>query len=130
VANRTKRTGPPQFSTALAEQIADAIRKGPQPSTSGLANTHRATFSIPHQLAADLATVSRRVRVSQSALLTLLLEEPIGMLAKLVALLPADEAELDEAGAQRLRGTTQVFLRARIAQMLDEAQKLDPGLKL
>jgi hypothetical protein len=74
--------------------------------------------------------ISKRFNVSQSAFISLLMEEGVEMLSKLVAMLPPEGTALDAKGAQRLRGSTTDYLRAQIAQLVEQASSIDPGLKL
>ena len=75
----------------------------------------RCSFSLPQQLARDLSTVAKAMGVSQSALLALLLEQPLSMLAKVVALAPPGGADVDPVATRRL---------------LKIAMEVDPGLPL
>ena len=113
----------------IAAGIVDAIRRGPQ-KAARVPTTTRVTFSLPRGLASNIAMISKRFNVSQSAFISLLMEEGVEMLSKLVAMLPPEGTALDAKGAQRLRGSTTDYLRAQIAQLVEQASSIDPGLKL
>jgi len=78
--------------------------------TSPTVHNYRCTFSLPQQLAKDISFIAKRMSMSQSALLAMLLDEPIKAMAKLFAILPADDSLPVDA--------------------LATAQKLEPGLDL
>jgi hypothetical protein len=104
----------------------DAI-KAAQP----VPHNYRCTFSLPQQLAKDISFIAKRLKLSQSALLALLLEEPIGQLAKLAAVVPADSsAPVAADTVRRLRGDGVDVLRAAVTQALAAAKDLDPGFEL
>lgn len=93
--------------------------------------TYRCTFTLPQTLATDIAVIAKRLSMSQSALLSLLLEVPIADIAKLVAMLPPDVSSPDDQPVviQRLRGASIEMLRSRIGEAVEHARVLDPGLK-
>ena len=113
----------------VASGIVDAIRTGPQ-RAARVHSTTRVTFSLPNALASNLAMISKRFNVSQSAFISLLMEDGVEMLAKLVAMLPPEGVALDAKGVQRLRGSTTEYLRSQIAALMEQASKIDPGLQL
>ena len=53
------------------------------------------TFSLPEKLVEDLDYISKRIKVTRSALLSQLVEEPVGTLRELVASVPENPTEED-----------------------------------
>lgn len=102
-----------------------------------LQKSYRATFTLPAGMAVTLSQLAKRLRMSQSALLVLLLEEPLETLERLAALVP-DKLPLDaspaDASAQvrRLRGASADAIRTVVRDALSVADQLDPkpGLPL
>jgi hypothetical protein len=91
----------------------------------------RCTFSLPQQIAKDISYIAKRLHVSQSALLALLLDEPITQLAKLASLIPADPAaDVAPDTARRLRGQGIDAIRDAVGKALAAAKNLDPGFDL
>ena len=77
--------------------------------------TYRSTFSLPVDLARNLAMVAKRMGVSQSALLAVVLEEPMQQLADLVADIPPKPTGED---VKRLRGRSEQLIRDVIEEAL------------
>jgi hypothetical protein len=99
--------------------------------TPPTAHNYRCTFSLPQQLAKDISFIAKRMSMSQSALLAMLLDEPIKAMAKLFAILPVDPSQPVEADVtRRLRGESVDLLRSAVADALATAEKLEPGLDL
>lgn len=99
-------------------------------SSTSNRTTYRCTFTLPCKLATDISYVARRLGLSQSALLSTLLAEPIADISKLVAVLPIDQTSepVVSSVVQRLRGASVDILKARIHEALEAARTLDPGL--
>lgn len=93
-------------------------------------STSRCTFTIPSELAHDMSLVSRRFGCSQSALVSLLLEDPITQLAKLESVLAKTRLRSPSSGVQRLRGDSANQLRERLDEALELASHLLDGLPL
>lgn len=99
--------------------------------------SYRATFTLPAEMAVMLNGLAKRMRMSQSALLVLLLEEPLETLDRLASLLP-DQLPDGRLGAdapdqiRRLRGASVDAIRAAVRDALEVADTLDPkpGLPL
>lgn len=70
--------------------------------------------------------------MSQSALLSLLLAEPIESLAKLVSLMPIGSlsSSVPTDVVRRLRGESTDLLRDAIDKALAQAKEIDPGFTL
>jgi len=100
------------------------------------ARTYRCTFTLPVPMALSISHLAKRFRMSQSALLSLLLEEPIEALDRLAALLPLPDAagtvRFDESQVRRLRGASSDELRKAVRAALAAAEGIDPtpGLEL
>lgn len=95
--------------------------------------SYRATFTLPPVMAVTLNRVAKRMRMSQSALLVLLLEEPLETLERLAALmpLPSDPATTVPADqVRRLRGASAEAIRTAVRDALEVADQLDPHQKL
>jgi hypothetical protein len=84
-------------------------------------NVKRCSFTLPKDLAGMLDRVAKRLGMSQSALVALLLGEPIADIDKLLSLIPADIAP--EQAARRMRGASADLLRDRVADMMDRARQ-------
>ncbi len=93
-------------------------------------NVYRCSFTLPKDLAVTLNRVAKRLRMSQSALVALLLGEPIADIDKLLAMIPPDIAP--DGAARRMRGASADLLRERVAEMMDRARQsgLDLAVEL
>lgn len=83
---------------------------------------YRATFSLPAQLAKDIARLARRMGVSQSALLAELLAAPIAAMLEVVETIP--EAGATPADVKRARGKSVALIREAVQQTQDLANEL------
>jgi hypothetical protein len=79
---------------------------------------YRATFSLPAQLAKDIARLSKRLGVSQSAFLSELLKDPIAAMLDIIDELPQAGATPDDL--KRAKGKSKVY----IEQIVQEATSL------
>lgn len=99
-------------------------------------STYRCTFSLPREMATSVNRIAKRFRMSQSALLTLLLEEPLEAIDRLSAMLPVPDADgttrMHPDQVRRLRGASGDELRKAIQSALEAAETIDPapGLNL
>jgi len=94
---------------------------------------YRTTLTFPQAMAVDISAIAKRLQMSQSSLLTLLLEEPLQQLARLVALMPSDVLSTDRPDpdvVRRLSGQSVEDLRAAVTSALEAARALDPGFEL
>lgn len=82
------------------------------PETVG---TRRCTYTVPTGLALNIAAVAKRMNVSQSALIAIVLEEPLAQLAQLVADVPPQPTGED---VKRLRGKSAALIRGVIDEAL------------
>lgn len=99
--------------------------------TKGVPHNYRCTFSLPQDLATNITLIAKRLRMSQSALLAMLLDEPIAALAKLSAIIPTKfDKPVSADTVRRLRGESVNQLRAAVSDALAMAEELDPGLPL
>lgn len=93
--------------------------------------TYRCTFSLPREMATSVNRIAKRFRMSQSALLALLLEEPLEAIDRLSALLPVPDADgttrIQPDQVRRLRGASGEELRKAIQQALEAAETIDPS---
>lgn len=87
--------------------------------------TFRCSFSLPRQLARDIADVARHLHVTQSALLALLLADPMRRLVKLTALLPPTPGDVSPDTARRLRGASADLIRDVLQQAIDASQDIE-----
>jgi len=91
----------------------------------------RCTFSLPRDMAKSVNHIAKRFRMSQSALLVLLLEEPLESLDRLSALLPIQDAHgvtrMQPDQMRRLRGASGEELRKAIQGALEAAEAIDPA---
>jgi hypothetical protein len=94
--------------------------------------TYRCSFTLPQALAVDISTIAKALRMSQSALLTLLLTEPIEAIAKLVSLLPPGQLSgpVPDDVVRRLRGESIGVLRRAVSDAVQGAKDIDPGFTL
>jgi hypothetical protein len=83
----------------------------------------RATFTLPATLARQISHIAKRMRVSQSALLTQLLLEPVDAMTQVLDQLPEVATESDAA---RARGTSAELIRRAVAEAQDLVNELDP----
>jgi uncharacterized protein YnzC (UPF0291/DUF896 family) len=93
--------------------------------------TYRCTFTLPRPMAVSISQISKRLRMSQSAFLTLILEEPIEALERVSALLPLPDAQgvthMQPEQMRRLRGVAVDELRKAVKDALDGADAIDPA---
>jgi len=89
--------------------------------------TFRCSFTLPRQLARDIADVARQLRVTQSALLAELLAEPMRRLTKLAALVPRPDEVTPEA-VRRLRGASADLIRTAVQDAVAAANQVDKPL--
>jgi len=90
------------------------------------ARTYRATFSLPVDLATGINRVAKRMGVSQSGLLAVVLTDPIAQLDELLAGVPV---AAEPADIKRLRGKSAELIRAVVSDAMafvDEAEH-DPS---
>jgi hypothetical protein len=85
--------------------------------------TRRCTYSVPTSLAHNIATVAKRMNVSQSALIATVLEEPLAQLAELVADIPPQPTGED---VKRLRGKSVALIRGVVDEALRDLEDLAP----
>jgi hypothetical protein len=86
--------------------------------------SYRCSFTLPQDLALNISHCAKRLHISQSALLSVLFEEPLQDLRKLVDLLPET---IGGADVQRLRGTSEALIRERVKQALRTADAIGAG---
>lgn len=93
--------------------------------------TYRCSFTLPREMATSVNRIAKRFRMSQSALLTLLLEEPLEAIDKLSALLPVPEPDgttrMHPDRMRRLRGVAGDELRKAVKGALEAADAIDPA---
>jgi len=91
--------------------------------------TYRVTLSLPAEMAVSLNRIAKRFRMSQSALLALLLEEPLQSIDRLSALLPMpdQDGKVSSDQVRRLRGASGEELRKAVRAALEAAQQVDPA---
>jgi hypothetical protein len=75
------------------------------------------SFTLPHHVAVQIADVAKWLGISQSALLTELLEQPIGDMRKLIATVPNLKAATDEQ-VLRARGVSADIISERVREAL------------
>lgn len=79
---------------------------------------HRATFSLPADLAADIARLSKRLGVSQSAFLAEMLKDAVAAMLDIIDQLPEQGATPSDL--KRAKGKSKKY----ITQIVQEAQSL------
>lgn len=97
--------------------------------------SYRATFTLPAEMAVTLNRLAKRMRMSQSALLVLLLEEPLETLDRLAAFLPdrlpdGTNPNVPAEQVRRLRGASGEAIRAAVRDALEVAESIDPKPEL
>lgn len=75
---------------------------------------YRATFSFPATLAGDINRLSKRMGVSQSALLAELLAEPITAMCDIIDQIPAAGATVDDV--KRAKGKSVALIKDIVQQ--------------
>lgn len=105
-------------------------------ASNGPVRSYRVNLSLPVEMATTLSRIAKRFRMSQSALLTLVMEEPLEALDRLSALMPLPDDQgvtrIHPDQVRRLRGASGDELRAAVKQALEAAEAVDPapGLNL
>jgi len=92
--------------------------------------SYRATFTLPAELAVGIATVAKRLGVSQSALLAEVLSEPMADLVRLVELMPPPGEAATPETMRRLRGASVELIRQRVQEAQGEASQIETDPKL
>jgi hypothetical protein len=82
---------------------------------------YRVNLTLPRELAEDIAQVAAELRVSQSALVAVILESPLGRLARYMALAPRVTRDPAEPGVLRMRGESEAVVRDLIEQAIVES---------
>ena len=75
--------------------------------------TIRATFSLPEKVYADLDYLSKRMKISRSALLSQLTSGPLSDLRSMVESVPENPTQGD---VRRFRGTSKTLIADRISE--------------
>lgn len=88
------------------------------PQTTTRPPYYRATFSLPAHLATDISRLAKRMGVSQSAMLSELLQDPIAAMCAIIDSLPQAAATKDDV--RRAKGKGLEYIRKAMA----EAQQL------
>lgn len=93
--------------------------------------SYRVNLSLPVDMAKTLSRIAKRFRMSQSALLTLVMEEPLEALDRLSALMPLPDDQgvtrIHPGQVRRLRGASGEELRKAIKDALEAAEAVDPA---
>lgn len=93
--------------------------------------SYRVNLSLPVAMAVSLSAIAKRMRMSQSALMTLLLEEPLEAMDRLTALMPVPDADgvtrMQPEQVRRLRGASGNELRRVVKDALEAAEAVDPS---
>lgn len=76
-----------------------------------MSNLRKITISVPPDLVAHLDYLSDRLGVSRSALISQLLDEPVGDMVELIRAIPEDPAPEDSL---RFRGASAALVRQRL----------------
>lgn len=79
---------------------------------------YRASFTFPAPLARDISRLAKRLGVSQSAMLTELLTEPIAAMCSIIDTLPTAGATEDDV--RRAKGRSVALIK----EVVDQAQAL------
>lgn len=79
---------------------------------------YRATFTFPAPLARDINRLAKRLGVSQSAMLTELLTEPVAAMCSIIDTLPSAGATEDDV--RRAKGRSVALIK----DVVDQAQAL------
>jgi hypothetical protein len=93
-----------------------------------MASFRRVTMSLPAEVASNLRSVSKRLGVSNSALVSLLLAEPLAELAKLLAVSSPRGRRATQAERRRLRGASIELIQKVVSEAIEAAA--DVGGKL
>jgi hypothetical protein len=86
----------------------------------------RCTFSVPRQVADDLAYVSSLLGVSQSALLSELLSEPVAGMADLLRSTVGEDLGKPEV-ARRLRGDSINYVQHAVSEFMHRLSDAEGG---
>lgn len=86
------------------------------PADTDRPKTFRCSFTLPRDLAVDIAWVAKRMGVSQSAMLAHILTEPISDIRSLLETIPDTEVQPGEA--RRFRGASADLVAKRIDEAL------------
>ncbi|AXH78612.1 MAG: putative transcriptional regulator [Circular genetic element sp.] len=78
----------------------------------------RCSMSLPTDLVNDLDYISKRLRMSRSALLSAILAEGLPTLVQVVTVLPEDLSTVTDADARRFRGATADALTKQVADII------------
>lgn len=78
----------------------------------------RCSVSLPSDLVDDLDYISKRLRMSRSALLSSILAEGLPSLVQLVTVLPEDLTKVTDVDARRFRGETADILSKQVADII------------
>lgn len=78
----------------------------------------RCSMSLPTDLVNDLDYISKRLRMSRSALLSAILAEGLPNLVQVVTVLPEDLSTVTDADARRFRGATADALTKQVADII------------
>ena len=88
---------------------------------------YRATFSLPADLAKDISHLAKRLGVSQSAMLTELLTEPVAAMRAVIDAIP--QVGVTSVDVKRARGKSVALIRDAVqqAQLLLATDLADDG---
>lgn len=78
----------------------------------------RCSVSLPSDLVDDLDYISKRLRMSRSALLSSILAEGLPSLVQIVTVLPEDLSKVTDVDARRFRGETADVLSKQVADII------------
>lgn len=78
----------------------------------------RCSVSLPSDLVDDLDYISKRLRMSRSALLSSILAEGLPSLVQIVTVLPEDLSKVTDVDARRFRGETADVLSKQVSDII------------
>ena len=79
--------------------------------------TKRITITLPEELVHNVTYISTRMRISRSAFLAQMLEEPMTDLYNLIKSVPEDLSKDDEETIKRAKGDSKAIVEARLDQL-------------
>lgn len=85
----------------------------------------RCSVSLPAALVDNLDYVSKRLRMSRSALLSAILTEGLPHLVHVVSTLPSDLSTATDADARRFRGAAADLLSKQVAEIINTGGQND-----
>ena len=83
-----------------------------------MSNFKRCSVSLPVESVGQLDFLSKRLKMSRSALLSAILSEALPSLVQIVSTLPVDPSKATEADARRFRGATADALSKQIGDII------------